>query len=213
VLAITWRRGAVLAATVLGGLLASLWTPLAALADTPSRVVDLRAPGSHELTADPELILGTPRDDDIEGVGSGDVVYTGAGDDRVTFIRNEADEEGVSHAIVRTGTGRDVVTMFHRSTANEIDTGAGNDVITGGSRLDGNQFSTGPGHDRFVNWDYVFAGNTVDLGTGNDYAEFDSHEAGGNRVYGRAGDDEINGSGGHGRDRVEGWPRRRPPER
>jgi hypothetical protein len=180
-----------------------------AFADTPSLVVDFGQPGPHQLTDAPELVLGTPRDDVIDGVGAGDVVYSRAGNDQVSATPNEPDSDyALTDARIYTGSGHDLVNVYHRSDSNEVDTGPGDDVILVGYATLRNRFATGPGADRFLELaqSFVHYQNTVDLGTGDDYGEVDSHEAGENTVYGRAGADVIVVEGGHNGDRVVGGP-------
>jgi hypothetical protein len=183
----------------------------AALAVFPTSAVATveRASMTTALTDDAEAIIGTEGDDIITNVGSGDVVESLGGNDKIYFVENEADGDGVENATVRSGAGDDLVVLYHRNFGNAINTGSGNDEVTMATRNHSNVIETEQGDDIVRNGE-EFSGHTIATGPGDDLVTGNNGEGGIAYVDAGAGDDEvllgrITGTflGGPGRDRIE----------
>jgi Ca2+-binding RTX toxin-like protein len=162
------------------GLTAALagFVPSTAVAgESGAAVIDVAADPGYVLTDAPETIIGTPGDDVIVGVGSGDVVHSGAGDDTISFLENQSDEDGVTDAVVDAGPGEDLVILYHRNSRNSIDTGPGDDEISMASRNGANVIDTGQGDD-IVSNGAEFSGHTISTGPGDDLVTGDNGEGG-----------------------------------
>ena len=167
------------------------------------------------LTPAAETIIGTSRADVITGVGSGDVVLSGAGDDRISI--SDPTESEYDNVYVDSGTNNDLVVLSPNGKRVNFSTfvlGAGNDSASGGGWNLRNTFYGGPGNDFVLDGSesgtraiYMGGGNDrvlhggsevrvgiVDLGAGDDVYE----TAVSGEIVGGPGDDrfEVGGSQG-----------------
>jgi hypothetical protein len=158
------------------------------------------------LTPAAEVIIGTPKDDIIDGVGSGDVVLSLAGDDRIYL--NDPTEFAYSHVYVDSGPHDDiVVSSGERDYANTFILGAGDDSASGIQNLD-NTYIAGPGNDS-VNDGGDGGARAIYMGPGDDRVSTHAFEGGPGIVDLGDGDDVLITKpagevvGGPGDDRVE----------
>lgn len=126
-------------------------------------------------TLGPDVILGSPFDDDLTA-GPGDIVCAGSGNDLITFAASPGASAGVTIGVTMSGGSGDDVLKGSPGT-DVIDGGPGADVIVGG---DGNDSITDPSGNGRI-WG----------GPGNDAIRAGGDPTSTYRIRGGPGDDVI----------------------
>jgi Ca2+-binding RTX toxin-like protein len=108
-----------------------------------------------------DFLIGTPRDDQITGAGSGDFIFGGAGNDIMgggnggDFIFGDAGNDtmlgGNGGDLISGGAGNDVMNGGNGDDA--IAGEAGNDVMRGGNGPDTFYFGANSGHDLVIDFE------------------------------------------------------------
>jgi len=144
-------------------------------------------------TGGPDVILGTPRADEIEALGGDDVVCGGGGADII--------DGGRGHDLIYGEGGNDTLlggsgddTLYGGARHDHLDGGSGDDALYGGFGDD--TVLGGPGDDA------VRGGRGNDVISGDAGSDSLLGEPGDDLLQGGAGDDSL--TGGPGADRLEG---------
>lgn len=210
------RRKAVILLTVVSLLTAATTSVATAQDAAPTcagKKVTVVVANGDQATEGDDVILGTPEDDVIDGLGGDDTICGGEGKDRIDggagHDRLYGQQDG---DVLRGGPGND--SIYGQQGWDTLKGGHGNDVIRGGTGKD--TIFGGTGADSIEGnkgSDTIDAGNgndTVTAGHGDDAVNGGKGNdtiAGGDgsdELHGGEGDDELSGDTGD--DRLDGGP-------